>query len=115
MEIDISTSDFDDWAVVVPQGEVDVASAPSLREALIELIGAGSVQVLIDLDSTDFIDSTGLGVLVGALRRARAAGGDVRLVCSNSRLQKVFEITGLQRAFVVADDAASAVAADAPE
>ena len=56
---------------------------------------------MIDLEDVDFIDSTGLGVLVGALRRARAANGDVRLVCTNPRILKVFEATGLHEVFAI--------------
>jgi anti-sigma B factor antagonist len=110
MEIDLPPSPHDDWTVVSPSGEIDVAAAPRLRELLTDLVNDESVNLVIDLDNTDFIDSTGLGVLVGALRRARSAGGDVRLACTNSRILKVIDITGLDEVFAVGasvDDAIS--------
>lgn len=111
MEIDVPNTDHDGWIVVAPQGEIDVAAAPRLRERLVELTASGTTSLVIDLDNIDFIDSTGLGVLVGALRRSRAANGDVRLVCSNPRILKVFDITGLHKVFVVADTVDDAIAA----
>jgi anti-sigma B factor antagonist len=110
MELEISDSDVNGWTVVAASGEIDVATAPELREQLVTLIADGSTQVIMDLENVDFIDSTGLGVLVGAVRRARAADGDVRLVCTNSRILKIFGVTGLDEVFTVAgsiDDAAS--------
>src|SRR5690606_39084420 len=79
MELEIPATDVDGWIVLAASGEIDVAAAPALREKLGELVEAGTTQVVVDLEGVDFIDSTGLGVLVGAVRRARAAGGDVRL------------------------------------
>lgn len=116
MDVDITETDADGWTVVTAAGEIDVASAPDLRDRLIELVAAGRSRLVVDLESVDFIDSTGLGVLVGAARRARAedAGGlvgDVRLVCTNSRILKVFGATGLDQTFIVAPDVPTAIAA----
>lgn len=111
MELEIPDSDVDGWTVVAASGEIDVAAAPALREQLVDLIDAGVTQVVMDLESVDFIDSTGLGVLVGAVRRARAADGDVRLVCTNSRLLRVFDVTGLDEVFTIEASVADAVAA----
>ena len=101
MQLEITDSEHEGWAVVSASGEVDVASAPALRTRLDELLEAGATRIVIDLEDVDFIDSTGLGVLVGALRRARAADGDVRLVCTNPRILKVFEATGLHEVFAI--------------
>lgn len=112
MELEIpdadAAADTGGWTVLTATGEIDVAAAPGLREQLVDLIEGGTVELVVDLDGVDFIDSTGLGVLVGAVRRARAAEGDVRLVCTNSRLLKVFDVTGLDEVFTIAasiDDA----------
>lgn len=111
MELEIPDSDVDGWTVVAASGEIDVAAAPALRERLVELFNDGTTQVVMDLDNVDFIDSTGLGVLVGAVRRARAADGDVRLVCTNSRLLRVFDVTGLDEVFTIEANVGDAVAA----
>lgn len=112
MELEIPDSDVDGWTVVAASGEIDVAAAPTLRNQLVELISAGSAQVVLDLENVDFIDSTGLGVLVGAVRRARAADGDVRLVCTNSRILKVFDVTGLDEVFAIESSVEDAVSTD---
>ncbi len=89
--------------VVVVEGEVDVATAPSLRDELYRLIENGATWVVVDLSGMDFIDSTGLGVFVGALKRAREGGGGVELRGLKPSARKVFEITGLDSAFTIAD------------
>lgn len=114
MELEIPDSDASagtgGWTVLTATGEIDVAAAPALRERLVELIEDGTTELVVDLEGVDFIDSTGLGVLVGAVRRARAAEGDVRLVCTNSRLLKVFDVTGLDEVFTIAESVDDAVA-----
>ena len=113
MELDTPDQAPEGWTVLAISGEVDVVAAPELRDRLTELIGDGTPQVIVDLDDVDFIDSTGLGVLVGAVRRARAASGDVRLATSSARLTRLLDATGLDDVFVVAASADEAAAADA--
>ncbi len=103
MELEIPDTDVDGWTVVAASGEIDVATAPDLREHLVGLLANGTTHLIIDLEGVDFVDSTGLGVLVGAIRRARSEGGDVRLVCTNARILKVFDVTGLDEVFTIAD------------
>jgi anti-sigma B factor antagonist len=92
-------SSLDSWTVVTVYGELDVASAPTLREQLIELVASGSHMLVLDLEGLDFLDSTGLGAIISALKRARTNGGDLRLVCTQSRIRRLFEITALDKAF----------------
>ena len=87
------------WTVLAVSGEIDIATAPSLREKLHGLLADGNQNLVIDLDEVTFLDSTALGVLVGALKRARTEGGEVRIVCNQPRVRKVFEITRLDSAF----------------
>jgi len=101
MQLEITDTEHDGWTVVHASGEVDVATAPALRTHLEELLEADVTRLVVDLEDVDFIDSTGLGVLVGGLRRARAANGEVRLVCTNPRILKVFEATGLHEVFAI--------------
>jgi anti-sigma B factor antagonist len=98
MEVRTEVSDFAGWTVVSIYGELDVATAPSLREQLIGLVGDGATKLVLDLEGVDFLDSTGLGVIVSALKRARTNGGDLRLVCTQARIRRLFEITGLDKA-----------------
>ena len=94
--------------VVAAFGEIDVATAPPLRDRLQALIAAGSPTVVVDLLGVTFLDSTALGVLVGALKRCREAGGDLPLVITEPRLLKVFEITGLTGVFPIHSSVAEA-------
>ena len=95
MQISISTYDIDDRIVVEVAGEVDVHEAPTLDAELADLIEAGSVDIIVDLSSVDFLDSTGLGVLVKGLKRAREHDGSLTVVATADRITKVFRITGL--------------------
>lgn len=110
MELWMSTRVVNGHSVLEVRGEVDVYTAPGLRERLVELFDKGSRNVVVNLDRVEFLDSTGLGVLVGALRRLRAVQGTFGLVCSHERLLKVFRITALDRVFVVHDTVESATA-----
>ena len=83
-------------------GEVDLASAPMLREALVELIdGQGNLSLQMDLEHLSFIDSTGIGVLVRALRSVREKGGDLTLVNCRPSTLRILEIAGLAGIFGV--------------
>ena len=87
--------------VLEVQGEIDVATAPFLRERLHEMALAGHATIVVDLLRVTFIDSTALGVLVGALKACRDAGGELHLVVSEPRILKVFDITGLADVFAI--------------
>lgn len=101
MDLRLEVSDRDGWAVLGVTGEVDVATAPRLREQLITLVNEGRHRIVVDLSAVDFIDSTGLGVLIGALKRVRTHDGNLVLICSEPRILKVFDITGLDRVFSI--------------
>ncbi len=87
--------------VVSVAGEIDVATAPQLRDRLQAQVAAGNATIGVNLLDVTFLDSTALGVLVGALKRCREAGGDLRLVMAEPRILKVFEITGLTGVFPI--------------
>lgn len=104
MHLTVTTADRDGVAVVKVGGEVDVYTAPQLRGALDREIAEGRVRLVIDLDDVTFLDSTGLGVLVGRLKLVRKQAGWLRLVCSNDRILRVFRITGLDKVFAIVED-----------
>jgi len=112
VDLSLSTRTVGDRTVVEVGGEIDVYTAPKLREQLVELVNDGSFHLVVDMEGVDFLDSTGLGVLVGALKRVRTHDGDLSLVCDEPRILKVFEITGLTKVFAMYADVDQAVAAD---
>jgi anti-sigma B factor antagonist len=91
----------DGVAVIALTGEVDLYTAPELKQELLDVIEAGSANVVVDLAGTTFIDSTTLGVLVSGLKRVRPGGGQLPLVVTDRNIRKIFEITGLDRVFPI--------------
>jgi anti-sigma B factor antagonist len=90
-----SISDDTEPPVLTVRGEVDLASAPKLAAAMTELIDRGYTHVAVDLGAVEFIDSSGLGVLVGSLRRLRDDGGDLVLCAASPPVTRILELTGL--------------------
>ena len=86
-------------AVIVPTGDLDVQTAPRLREAVRDAIEQGAVRLVIDLRAVDHVDSTALGVLISTMRRATEQGGGLKIVTDNVRIRRIFELTGLTRVF----------------
>lgn len=97
--------------VIEIAGEIDVYSAPKVREAVLDTIADGRSSIVVDLSACSFLDSTGLGVLVGGLKRVRAHDGSLRLAGAQERVQKVFRITGLDRVLPLHPDLPSAIEA----
>lgn len=101
MELDIRSQKDGAQCTVTLEGEVDVYTAPRLKEELVGLIRGGCTHVIVDLERVGFIDSSGLGVLVSALRRAREKDGAVRIICTRESVLKIFRITGLDKVFPI--------------
>ncbi|MBA3283403.1 MAG: STAS domain-containing protein [Acidimicrobiia bacterium] len=110
MDLRLDVSEQDGWSVLQVGGEIDVATAPRLREQLLKLVNDQRYSIVVDLEAVDFIDSTGLGVLIGARKRVRLHDGDVKLICTEPRIVKVFEITGLDQVFQIHPSLDDAVA-----
>jgi anti-sigma B factor antagonist len=94
-------------------GDLDVATAPSLRGALTEAAAGGRHNLIVDLSNVTFLDSTGLGALIGAHKRAQENGGQVRLVAGEGQILRLLRITGLLEVFRVYADVAAALADEA--
>ena len=96
--------------VVTVSGEIDLATQGQLRAELNELVVAGQVDLVLDLSGVTFVDSTGLGALIGTRRRVHAFHGSLALVIPNESVMKVFTITGLEKVFAIHDTLDSALA-----
>ncbi|REE96283.1 STAS domain-containing protein [Thermomonospora umbrina] len=101
-----------DVTVVKVDGEIDVFSSPRLREMMLEVIDKGPSHLVVDLGDVTFLDSTGLGVLVGIYHRLRARNGTMSFVGANERVRRVFHITQLTKIFSLHDTLEEAVAAE---
>jgi anti-sigma B factor antagonist len=99
MELTVTSHTVDAFEIIEVAGEIDVYTAPKLREAIVSAVEAGHTRLIIDVQKVDFLDSTGLGVLVGALKRVRGDSGSLDIVCTQERILKIFEITGLDKVF----------------
>lgn len=89
------------YTVLAVTGELDVSTSPHLRQKILELLELQRRRLVIDLDGTEFLDSTALGILVGASKRLRAAGGSLTVVCSKPRILRTFKVTNLEKVFNV--------------
>jgi len=98
--------------VIKLEGEVDVYTAPQLKQQMISMLEAGTRQMVIDLTNVEYFDSTALGVLIGGLKRIRERDGNLALICPSPRIRRVFEITGLDKIFDIyssADEAKTGI------
>ena len=114
VDVSVTRSSAGAVPVVAVSGEVDVYSAPALKESLTGLLESGVNSVVVDLTEVAFLDSTGLGALVEARAATSEAGGSLPLVCNQQRILKLFTITGLDGVFSIhptVDDAMSSLSA----
>jgi anti-sigma B factor antagonist len=115
MDLSLATRVVAAHTVLEVGGEVDVYTAPKLRERLTDLLEAGTTALVVDLGKVEFLDSTGLGVLVGAMKRARAAGASFGLVCNRDSLIKIFRITALDQVLPLYPTLDAATGVSGPE
>jgi len=109
VDLTLTTREADGKTIVAVGGEIDVYTAPKLRDKITELVAGGAYDLVVDMQEVEFLDSTGLGVLVGGLKKVRAHSGSLQLVCNQDRLLKIFRITGLAKVFVIHDSADQAL------
>ncbi|MDN5892982.1 MAG: STAS domain-containing protein [Nocardioides sp.] len=110
MDLTLETRDGDGSTIVAVEGEIDVYTASKLRDKITELVAAGNHHLIIDMEGVEFLDSTGLGVLVGGLKKVRTHDGSLQLICNQDRLLKIFRITGLSKVFTIHESAEAATA-----
>jgi anti-sigma B factor antagonist len=115
MAIDFAITDRQldgDTHIVAVTGEIDLFTAPEFKQRVSAPIDAGRTHVIVDLTETTFIDSSSLGVLIGAHRRLRRLEGSLVIVCSNDAIVKTFRITGLDSVFTIVDSLEAALGDD---
>ena len=111
MNLKLGHYNKDGIEVIDVRGMIDIYTAPRLRELLIDLVSKDNYQLIINLERVEFLDSTGLGVLIGGLKRVRAHDGSLDLVCTQERILKLFRITGLAKVFGIHETVDQAIAA----
>lgn len=99
MDLQIRTRTLEGIPVIGLTGEVDAYTCSRFRDAMIEIIEDGNPNVVVSMADVEYIDSSGLGTLVGGLKRASEKSGKIAVVCNSSQIRKVFEITGLEKVF----------------
>lgn len=95
--LSVTVSSHAGWTVIAPAGPLDVANAPSLRQRLIEIQLPAATPLVLDLERIEFLDSFGLAVLIGAIKRARSSGGSIAVRCTRERTLSLLALTGLDR------------------
>lgn len=103
VELKVSTEYRGDHAVVSVHGEVDLYTAPRLQTELAALAHDGASQVVVDLSKVEFCDSTGMNVLLSAMKRFREQGGNLELAAPRAAVRRILEVTGLDTVFSVRD------------
>ena len=101
----------DERHVVAVRGEIDLFTAPELKTKLTDAIEGGKSRIVVDLTETSFLDSTALGVLIGAVKRLRTREGSLVIVNTDQNIAKTFEITGLDQIFTILPDRDAAISA----
>ena len=101
MDLEIKPQITEGILVLRLEGELDTYNCGQLRSAIVENVDKGYNRIVVDMMAVEYIDSTGLGSLVGGLKRVSERGGSMRLVCENPQILKIFEITGLDRVFSI--------------
>jgi anti-sigma B factor antagonist len=101
MDFDVETSERDGVSILALRGEIDVYTAPQLRQAIVDLVDRGARNIVVDMGSVEFLDSTGLGVLVEGWKGLKARDGDLSIVATQEKILKIFDITGLNKAIPI--------------
>ncbi|KKL84962.1 hypothetical protein LCGC14_1959510 [marine sediment metagenome] len=104
MDIKIDVKEAKGIPVIEVHGEVDVYTAPKLKSRILDLTDSQKYDLIIDLNGVEFMDSSGLGVLVGALKRVAPHKGSITLVLNRPNILKIFKITGLDKVFKIYTD-----------
>jgi anti-sigma B factor antagonist len=103
-----SSTVSDQRAVVTASGELDLSTAPELRQFLRQTVADGARELIVDLSDVGFLDSTTLGVLIGARNRMLETGGTISIICPNRSVLRIFQLAGLDQVFTIHQSLADA-------
>ena len=95
--MDFQELEADAFVTIVPRGKLNLVSAPPVKSRIDDLVRAGRARIVVDLGAVDFVDSSGLGALIGGLKSARQAGGDLRIAQAGPQVLAVLKLTNLDR------------------
>ena len=109
MAFSVTSADVSSVIVLRLQGELDIHFAPRLEEEIRDHLSAGRVLIVLDLSEVSYVDSTGLGVMIGALKNLQAAGGGLALAAPTTRIVRILQVTGLDGIFCVRQSVDDAV------
>jgi anti-sigma B factor antagonist len=101
IDLNISSTKTGEFMVINLEGEVDVYSAGMLREEIINQVDNGEYNIVVNLSKVAFLDSTGLGVLVGGLKRVKPHDGQLGIICQQEKILRIFRITGMDKIFPI--------------
>lgn len=100
MDLIINSRTFNETTCIVDmEGEMDIYTSSQVKKELVQIAERGATQVILNLSKIEYMDSSGLSVLIGSLKRLREAGGDLALVGLGLRTQRIFEVTGMSTIF----------------
>lgn len=106
MDFGLATRQLGGHTVVAVSGDLDVLTAPQLRDRLVEVIDSGEKQLVVDLTTCEFVDSSGLSALVSGYKRMKAMGGDLGLLCPRGNIRRLIEVVALDQVFTMYEDQA---------
>lgn len=109
MDLRINSRVVEGIPVIDLSGELDAYTCSAFREAMIDIIQKSSPSIVVNMADVEYIDSSGLGTLVGGLKRASENSGRIAVICSSHQIRKVFEITGLEKVFPVFENETDAI------
>lgn len=106
--MDFQELDAEAFVTIVPRGKLNLVSAPPVKARIDDLVRSGRSHVVVDLGEVEFVDSSGLGALIGGLKAARQAGGDLRIARAGTQVMAVLKLTNLDRILAPFDSVAEA-------
>lgn len=108
MNINVKTENIEDMSLVEIEGEVDTYTSSKIKQDILKIVENNS-KLIISLEKVKFIDSTGLGILIGILKKVKEKEGEMVIVSPNSYINQIFEITGLFKVFKIVENVQQAI------